>query len=183
MPTLTCKPLNKLIIALLLSSSCAVSLAAEPAVTKDFEYTSLSLDAAAWRVENNGKDEDGDPEYLAHFDDMIEIDLGELATVPFITGDADDMLDAYEDNLKGVFHVFDRQKGLPKGVSAPKGFVCRAYRGAMFEGFEPDSTDITCYAPYRGGTRTLQIEIKDDAGAEHLKALQQAVDGIRLSAG
>lgn len=175
-------PLNRFIFSLILGSAVPVCVAADLEAAKDFEYTQLSLDPAVWEIENNGKDSDGDPEYLAHFDGTIELDLGELATIPFITGDPDDMLDAYEDNLKGVFHVLDRQKSLPKGFKAPRGFVCRAYRGALFESSPPDSTDLTCYAPYRGGTRTLQIAIKDGAKASHLQALQRAVDAIRLSA-
>ncbi|AVP99172.1 hypothetical protein C7S18_19255 [Ahniella affigens] len=176
------KSLNILIVSALFGLGAASALAAPVSLAKDFEYTTLSLDADRWDIETNGTDSDDDPEFIAHFDSKIELDLGELATIPFITGDPDDMLDAYESNLKGVFHIFDRQKRLPTGFTAPKGYTCRSYRGAMFEGSEPDSTDITCYAPYSGGARTMQIEIKDGSDDSHLKALQQAVDGIRLSA-
>lgn len=163
----------------------SLALAALPAFGADLasshlKRTQLTLPDDGWAVTANGLDGDGDPEFEANRDGQVELTLGELATLPLVTAAADDMLDSYEELLGQTFESLERQKGLPKGIRAPKGFTCRAYRTVFMAGDTPDSVDLACYAPYRGGTRTLLAEIKDEAGARDRQALQRAFDAIRL---
>lgn len=142
--------------------------------------TSITLPDGGWDVTANGLDDDGDPAFEANRDGQVEITLGEVSSIPLVTGAASDMLDNYEAYLREAFERLDRQKSLPKGIRAPKGYDCRAYRSVFMAGDAPDSVDLMCYAPYRGGARTLMVEIKDAAKAEDRAALQRALDAIRL---
>ncbi|MBK8284197.1 MAG: hypothetical protein IPK97_04620 [Ahniella sp.] len=141
---------------------------------------SIELPAKGWEVTANGLDSEEDPEFVANWHQQVEVSLGEVTSIPLIQGESVVMLDAYEDALKPVFEKMERQKALPKGLRPPAGFDCRAYRSVMFAGDEADSTDLTCYAPYRGGARFMQVEIKDTAKGVDKAALQSALNAIRL---
>lgn len=171
-------PMLPMLLATLIGIAGPV-LASDRASSHLKEMT-LTLPDDGWTVTANGLDDEGDPEFEANRDGQVELTLGELATLPLVTADAGDMLDEYESLLGQAFDRIERQKGLPKDIRAPKGFTCRAYRNVFMAGDTPDSVDLTCYAPYRGGTRTLLAEIKDSAGTEHRRALQRALDAIRL---
>jgi len=166
--------------ALILSVSTGFAFAANGRSSTALERTSITLSDSGWEVTANGLDGDGDPEFEANRDGQVEITLGEVSSIPLVTGVASDMLDNYEAYVREAFERLDRQKSLPKGTRAPKGYDCRAYRSVFMAGDEPDSVDLMCYAPFRGGARTLMVEIKDEATSEDRAALQRALDAIRL---
>ena len=169
-----------LLALLLLAPLVPTAIAENPRHSTHLKRMSIELPAKTWEITANGLDSDEDPEFVANWHQQVEVSLGEVTSIPLIQGESEVMLDAYEDALKPVFEKMERQKSLPKGLRPPKGFDCRAYRSVMFSGDEADSTDLTCYAPYRGGARFMQAEIKDTAKAGDKAALQSALDAIRL---
>lgn len=166
-----------LLFAVFAQSSLAAS---EARHSTDLQRMQITLPAGDWQIEANGKDDEGDPEFEANWRDRIELDLGEVSSVPLITGEADAMLDHYEATMSSFFHELGKQARLPKNLRLPTAFTCRAYRSVLFKGDAADGTDLVCYAPYRGGARTMMIAIEDQAEAADWQALQDALDALKL---